>query len=368
MFMNSFSMRKLADHKRKYTMGKKDKEEVKEKKDTSPKFISPCGLDVGTMNLVSAFLENPNDKPSKSLTRRIRNNYLHLDNPEDFDVQRYSHVVIEGETYILGEDAFKLGNVFNKEVSRCMKAGLIAAGELEGMDVVSAMIQSLIGKGDGTKKCVYSVPADPIDKTIDNKYHEQFFGRVLSHLGWIPHPMNEALAVAYSELENDDMTGIAISFGAGMSNICIAYQGVVVEQFSVAIGGDWIDTSSANMANVATNRITALKEKPEFSIINPMHNKKDIRRRMEIIADYYKAMISQVGSHIQQRFGNVTAQFPDEIPIVISGGTSMANGFVQAMEEILSEYEYPFDISEIRQAKDPMYAVARGCLIAALKK
>ena len=343
------------------------KEDTKEKVTKDPSFLSPCGLDVGTMNLVSAFLSKPNDDKNNPNTRRIRNNYLHLDNPEDFDVKRYSHVVIEGETYILGEDAFKLGNVFNKEVSRCMKAGLIAAGELEGMDVVSAMIHSLIGKGDGKKKCVYSVPADPIDRTIDNKYHEQFFGRVLSNLGWVPQPMNEALAVVYAELSDNDRTGIAISYGAGMSNICIAYQGVVVEQFSVAVGGDWIDRSSANMANVATNRITALKEKPEFNIMNPTHPKKDIRRRMEIIADYYKAMIDQVGSHIQQRFGNVTAQFPDEIPIVISGGTSMANGFVQAMEEILSEYEYPFDISEIRHAKDPMYAVAKGCLIEALR-
>lgn len=335
---------------------------------TEEKFLSPRGLDVGTMNLVSAILKNPKASPKDAATKRTRNNYIKIENTEDFDVTRYSHVVIDGETFILGEDAFKLANVFNNKVSRCMSQGLIAAGDLDGMDVVSAMISGLVGRGDKQTKCVFSVPADPIDKETDNKYHENFFSHILQKLDWVPVPLNEAMAVVLSELDDDDCTGIGISFGAGMTNVCIAYQGIIVKQFSVAMGGDWIDQQSATMTRLAVNRMTALKEKKEFSIINPQCDKKEMRRHMEIIASYYRALITDVTRAIMLQFSSLTAQFPDAIPVVISGGTSMADGFAEAVHEIFQEHEFPFEISEVRVSNDSMYAVARGCLIHALRQ
>lgn len=338
------------------------------KKEAAKNVIQPCGLDVGTMNLVVARGNGTIDHNSATVSR-IRNNYLHLDNPGDFEISRYSHVTIDGEIYILGEDAFSLANVFNKDVQRPMKGGLIAAGDLSGMDVIAVMVEKLVGRGNKKLPCVFSVPADPIDRAVNNSYHESFFSRILEKLDWVPVPLNEAMAVILSDLHDRAHTGIGISFGAGMTNVCIAYQGTIVKQFSVALGGDWIDQQSATMAGVAPNRMTALKENPGFSITNPSHKKRETLKQMEIIGDYYRALISNVARAIRQEFSAVTAQFPDPIVISVSGGTSLAAGFEESIFTQISDYEFPFEIEEVRVvgAGNQLYSVAKGCLAHAFK-
>jgi imidazole glycerol phosphate synthase subunit HisF len=58
-------------------------------------------------------------------------------------------------------------------------------------------------------------------------------------------------------------------------------------------------------------------------------------------------------------------KFSAPIPVIVSGGTSRAQGFVPAFRSALQQVELPFSISEVRHAKDPLRAVARGCLLAA---
>jgi len=50
------------------------------------------------------------------------------------------------------------------------------------------------------------------------------------------------------------------------------------------------------------------------------------------------------------------------IPVVIAGGTTMPNGFLYAFEKALRASDFPLEISEVRQAKDPLNAVALGSL------
>ena len=59
------------------------------KKEAAKNVIQPCGLDVGTMNLVVARGNGTIDHNSATVSR-IRNNYLHLDNPGNFEISRYS--------------------------------------------------------------------------------------------------------------------------------------------------------------------------------------------------------------------------------------------------------------------------------------
>ncbi len=58
-------------------------------------------------------------------------------------------------------------------------------------------------------------------------------------------------------------------------------------------------------------------------------------------------------------------KFTAPIPIVISGGTSRAEGFIEAFTRSLRAAEFPLQIKEVRPAKDPLRAVARGCLLSA---
>ena len=54
----------------------------------------------------------------------------------------------------------------------------------------------------------------------------------------------------------------------------------------------------------------------------------------------------------------------------MSGGTSLAKGFLILFEEILKEYKeiLPFQIKSVKHADDPLTAVAEGLLIKALTK
>jgi actin-related protein len=56
--------------------------------------------------------------------------------------------------------------------------------------------------------------------------------------------------------------------------------------------------------------------------------------------------------------------------LVISGGTSLAGGFLELFEERFNKRrkKFPIEVSEIRQAKDPLNAVAHGMLIQAMQE
>jgi hypothetical protein len=54
------------------------------------------------------------------------------------------------------------------------------------------------------------------------------------------------------------------------------------------------------------------------------------------------------------------------IPLVLSGGTAIPQGFKERFETILRASDFPVDLSEIRMAADPLTTTAKGALVAAL--
>jgi hypothetical protein len=49
--------------------------------------------------------------------------------------------------------------------------------------------------------------------------------------------------------------------------------------------------------------------------------------------------------------------------LVFSGGTSIPKGFLDVFKTVLAGYELPFQVSEIRRAKNPLTSVANGLLV-----
>jgi activator of 2-hydroxyglutaryl-CoA dehydratase len=52
------------------------------------------------------------------------------------------------------------------------------------------------------------------------------------------------------------------------------------------------------------------------------------------------------------------------MPIVIAGGTSMPNGFVEMFKKCIDVLKVPFEIGNVYRAEEPLYAIASGCLLA----
>jgi actin-related protein len=53
------------------------------------------------------------------------------------------------------------------------------------------------------------------------------------------------------------------------------------------------------------------------------------------------------------------------VPVVVTGGTASPDGFEDLFRDHLESAEIPFSVSDVIHAKEPMYSVARGGLVAA---
>ena len=319
------------------------------------------GLDCGTMHLVCARSESDEIKITRNVFLPVDRDNTHISDLSDISYVESD----DGELFIIGADAFKYGNIFGKEVSRPMEKGLISPKEISAIDVLTLMIKDLVGNiKEKDAYCSYSIPAESIDENRSITYHENVFARILKSLGITYSSVNEAMAIIYSECAKERFSGIGISFGAGMANCAIAYKGIEALTFSTARAGDWIDRNAADALGMIPNRVTGVKEKymkltGEVEIRN-----KNTKRVLEALYYYHKALIDYTVKKIIEEFNDkVNIEVDEAIPIVVSGGTSMPEGFVELFKTVISAYELPFELSEIRSAKNPLTAVANGLLI-----
>lgn len=320
------------------------------------------GLDIGTANLVAA----EQNEEGEVVLRLKRNAFI------DVPVDTYTknmltrlnvpYVVQNKKMYVLGDHAFELANVLNKNTRRPMKDGLISPKEVDALAVMKLLIGSILGEPREEKEvCFYSVPGDPIDSDLSVIYHKDLFDAVLRSLGYSPHHIIEGHAVVFSDLADEDFTGIAISCGGGMFNVCVAYKSMPALTFSTSRGGDWVDNNVAQVLGIKPSKAALLKEKG-VDLMAPKNREEDA------IAIYYRNLINYTLTNIKDRFeaAENMPTFPEPIVIVFSGGTSLPTNFIKLVREVFQEMEFPLEVKEIRQAEDALHATAKGALTAAL--
>jgi hypothetical protein len=322
------------------------------------------GLDVGTMNLVSARRSGKDVE-----TSRIRDAFLDLDSGAKkmlklSGVQFIDHG--EDGIIVVGDAAMEMANVFGREARRPLSQGLVSAGEMDALAVLGVLVKNVLGEpAEENEICFFSVPAAPVDADRDVVYHQGVFERIVEECGFEAYPSNEAMAIIYSETAAEGFSGLGISFGSGMCNIALSVSGVEGMSFSVARGGDWIDGGAAKAMGSTQSRMCAVKEKG-IDLMDPKN------REEEALALYYKSLIEYCIDQVSREFIKIKDRFalPKPIPIVVSGGTSMAGNFLPFFEKVFAKKKrkFPFEISEIRQAGDPLNAVAQGLLIQAVQE
>src|SRR5258706_10271041 len=127
--------------------------------------------------------------------------------------------------------------------------------------MIREILTSMLGSGnaEGRKLC-FTVPAAPLGAEGSLTYHEATLRQILTELGYQPASINEGLAVVYSDLEDSNYTGIGVSCGGGLCNVCLAYLSVPVLTFSIPKAGDFIDISASQATGELANRIRITKE------------------------------------------------------------------------------------------------------------
>ncbi|MEW6216026.1 MAG: hypothetical protein AB1478_12620, partial [Nitrospirota bacterium] len=164
------------------------------------------------------------------------------------------------------------------------------------------------------------------------------------------------------ELADKNFTGIGISLGAGMVNVCLSYISVPIFKFSVTKAGDWIDQQVAVAVDEAASRVSAIKE----SSLD-LSKERDLSKIESAFSIYYNHLIEYVIENIKQEFNKVGGMpgMVEPMTIVLSGGTSLPNGFRERFKKILDQLKLPVPIGEVRMAAQPLRSVAKGALIAA---
>lgn len=271
----------------------------------------------------------------------------------------------DGSFVVVGLDAIGKAIERNGSASRPLKRGVINPDETQARRVLKFILHQLVGTPDvHGETLVYSIPAEPIDQgeeEFNTGFHEDVLKKDLGELGWDAQPLNEAEAICYSELEDDDYTGICMSFGAGMVNVCVMSSGEPVLKFSTTKSGDWIDRMVSQSTAQPDSVVQMEKENGVFKVGEESSNP-----ILSAVSSYYIRLIDYTVANLSSRLSNSNdlPKFTSAVPIVVSGGTSRASGFVEAFERSLGQVEFPIKVSEVRHAKDPLRAVARGCLLA----
>ena len=319
------------------------------------------GLDVGTANLAAAvqneeggitvnvernaFLDIPSDVYSKNMLSKLKVPYI----------------VHNGKLVVIGEAAFELANVFGRETRRPMMDGLISPQEQDALPMMKMIISKILGEPQVQgENCYFCVPAESLDVDNNIVYHQGLFETMINSMGYNAHAINEAHAVIFSELAENDFTGIGLSFGGGMANACIAYKSIPCLSFSVARGGDWIDKNVSSVLGCPRSKATHIKERG-IDIRDPKS------REEEAVSIYYRSLINYVLSNIKTRFesGQNMPTFNDPVDIACAGGTSMIGGFIEVFRDEFAKIDFPIPVGRIFRSEEALTAVAKGCLVAA---
>ena len=325
------------------------------------------GLDCGTSFYIAA---------TEDRIKKQRNAFLTVDGEVNqvkrmLKRQRIPFVEKAGKIHIVGQHAFNYAQIFSTaELKRPMKSGLLNPTEKDALPVLNAIIGELLGEAKDGETCVYCIPSKPIDVQREVSYHEDVLRTIIEQYGYSVKKIEEAVAIGYEGLVDTQLTGVAISMGAGMCNIAVMYQGMTALSFSVSRGGDWIDENVSMDTGVSRAKVTSIKENSSTLDLssanyqNIYEEDTDEANVLIAIRSYYGALVNYLLTNLKVQFEGVenVPNFPEAVPIVIGGGTSLVKGFLDVFNEQFDQNDFPIPISEIIHIEDAHTAVARGCL------
>jgi hypothetical protein len=354
------------DLQKRETLNKKFSKEFEMADEDVPKGV---GLDVGTSFLVAGRF----NKGGSIDFVKVRDCFLHLPYKtpinkkmlqKGLDDRQAPYIEQPDGFYVLGEDAFVMANERHQDTRRPMSRGVLSPKEKAAFPILKELISLVIREPRvQNERLVFSVPAKPIDAQFDQVFHSDMVRSFIISKGYDAQPMNEAEALAYSELLEEGLTGIAISCGAGMMNVVVMSSGDPVVAFSTSRSGDWVDEQAAIATDMTRSLVQQEKEGDGLDLMNPDPS----NQIHQAIAVYYGNLLVYTLENIAHDLAKSPSlpKFKDPIPLVVGGGTSLPKGFIPKFEQALAAVDMPVEVRQVRHAADPLHAVANGLTLAA---
>ena len=327
------------------------------------KNVSALGMDIGTSRIVAAAPDGDGIRFQSQLNAFVAIPYSKL-TEKALRQEHVPYVVNGAEILIHGVASERFADLMHGETRRPMLRGFLNSAELEGVRVITEIARMLAGTSPREpRKVCFSVPAPPLGGEDNLTYHEAALKHVFNELGYDSTSITEGLAVIFSELADTNYTGIGVSLGGGLCNVCFAYLSTPMIAFSIPKAGDFIDASTAAVMSERANRVRILKEESFF-----LNGHAPAEKLHRVLTVYYDDMIQSLVAAMNEAFAGArdVRRLSRPVPLVLSGGTALPKGFAARFEQALRASNFPMPLSEVRLAGEPLHATARGALVAAL--
>lgn len=320
----------------------------------------PIGVDVGTSSIVVA--EARDNKihaiNQTGFARSIPFANFTKNTPIEHEIPYFE---MNNMDYLLGYAEDEISDMFHSHPWRPVPAEFVQGHD--GMPLVEAILQNFVSRPKApATPLYYSIPGKPLEGVSTLVYHEAVLKMYFARLGYTPMSINEGLAVIMSELAKNNFTGIGISMGATLCNVCLSYLSVPLLTYSMQLGGDYIDS----MASTVTGEVTfSVKEIKENSFSLAEKSKSSVESALHI---YYEDAINTILRSLQGMLRKVTLPMfgAGAVPVILSGGSVKPEGFQEMFEKSLKNTRLPIKISEVRLAENPITATAQGALVMAV--
>ena len=198
--------------------------------------------------------------------------------------------------YVYGNDTDFFASFLHTDARRPMQHGVLNPQEEMSQQILQMIIKRLIPATRKGEMLCFSVPGKGEGANGNLVYHEAVLKSFLNSLGYNARAINEGQAVVFSELQEENFTGIGISCGGGMCNVSISFMAMPMISFSIPKGGDYIDSNVAHVLNETFTRVRLFKEE-KLDLFRPA--KDDLSRALNIYyEDVLQTLIDRLRSEL----------------------------------------------------------------------
>lgn len=279
--------------------------------------------------------------------------------------------ICDGNITVIGDHAEELNWLGRIPCVPMLPEGLVPEDDPPARQMLSALVDCLLPDPEAEDElCGVVVPAGT-ETSLRESLKNDFVLRLLRLKGYKPLPVNAGMATLLAEAASSQFTGLGVSFGDSSCTFSLAWQGIEIAHDTVPFGGHVIDERLATRnsryvwdkdGHCYLDTTEAGKWKHSFggSIDEPRTMLEQVLRELyvEMLANLFERMDRSIRRCTQR-----TRIAEQPIPVICSGGPTVVAGFENVVRTQLAAAGLPLEFGEVRTADDPMFTVARGCLI-----
>lgn len=269
---------------------------------------------------------------------------------------------------VLGPEAPHVAEALHRPLIPLLPEARLPEEDPIGRQVAARLVEMILPTPSHGGRATLVLPRDaaPGDPTYE------FFTRLLRLHGYETHAIPAVLALVLAELEADQYTGVAVSFGAGTVSMGLAHRGELVAHAVIDRGGDWIDQrlcerfrrtlfDPAGRQFLDLAGVARWKTSPERSLAAAVAPDEELLR--ELYRESMRALLEAFRAVLTREARRGMDRRP--LPIVLHGGGAAIIGFTHLWEECWRAAAIDLPVRRPQLTRDGNWTVARGCLIHA---